>query len=42
MSFDNNSLEKLRFDQFGFENVLLYKTNDPYENMAEGVAYVPA
>ena len=29
MSFDENSLEKLKFDPFGFDNVILNKTSDP-------------
>ena len=33
MSFDDNNFEKLRFDTFGFDNVLLNNTNDPDKNM---------
>ena len=29
MSFDENSLEKLKFDPFGFDNVILNNTSDP-------------
>ena len=32
MIFDENSLEKLRFDPFGFDNVLLNNTKNPDEN----------
>ena len=33
MSFDENNFENLRFDPFGFHNVLLNNTNDPDENI---------
>ena len=33
MSFDDNNFEKLRFDTFGFDNVLLNNTNNPDKNM---------
>ena len=33
MSFDENSFERLSFDPFGFDNVLLNNTNDPDENI---------
>ena len=33
MSFDENNFEKLRFDSFGFDNVLLNNINDPDENI---------
>ena len=29
MRFDENNFEILRFDHFGFDNVLLNNTNDP-------------
>ena len=33
MSFDESNFEKLRFDPFGFDNILLSNTNDPDENI---------
>ena len=33
MSFDENNFEKLRFNLFGFDNVILNNTNDPDENI---------
>ena len=33
MSFDKNNFEKLRFNPFGFDNVLLNTTNNPEENI---------
>ena len=33
MSFDENNFERLSFDPFGFDNVLLNNTNDPDENI---------
>ena len=33
MRFDENNFEKLRFDPFGFHNVLLNNTNAPDENI---------
>ena len=40
MSFDNSTLEKLRFELFGFDNVLLYKTNDPDENLFNNLSQI--
>ena len=40
MSFDENNFEKLRFDPFGFDNVLLKKTNDPDENMFNSLSQI--
>ena len=37
MSFDNNNFEKLRFDPFVFDNVLLNNTNDPDKNMVNNL-----
>ena len=33
MNFDKNKFKKLRFDPFGFDNVLLNNTNAPDENI---------
>ena len=33
MSFDENNFEKLRFNLFGFDNVILNNTNNPDENI---------
>ena len=33
MSLDKNNFEKLRFDPFGVDNVLLNNTNNPDENI---------
>ena len=33
MSFDENNFERLSFDPFGFDNVLLNNTNDSDENI---------
>ena len=33
MSFDESNFEKLRFDPFGFDSVLLNNTNDPDESI---------
>ena len=33
MTLDENNFEKLRFDPFGFDNVLLNNTNAPDENI---------
>ena len=33
MSFEENNFEKLRFDPYGFGNVILNNTNDPDENI---------
>ena len=33
MSFDENKFEKLRFNSFGFDNVLLNNTNESDENI---------
>ena len=33
MSFDKNNFKKLRFNLFGFDNVLLNNTNNPEENI---------
>ena len=33
MSFDENNFERLSFDPFGSDNVLLNNTNDPDENI---------
>ena len=40
MSFDENSFEKLRFDPFGFDNVLLNNTNDPDENIFNNLSQI--
>ena len=40
MSFDENNFEKLRFDPFGFDNVLLNKTNAPNENIFHNLTQI--
>ena len=40
MSFDKSNFEKLRFDRFGFDNVLLNNTNDPDENMFNNLSQI--
>ena len=40
MSFDENNFEKLRFDSFSFDNVLLNNTNDPNENIFNNLSQV--
>ena len=40
MSFDENNFGKLRFDSFGFDNVLLNNTNDPNENIFNNLSQV--
>ena len=33
MSFEENNFEKLRFNPYRFDNVILTNTNDPNENI---------
>ena len=40
MSFDENNFENLRFDQFGFDNVLLNKTNDPDKSILNNLSQI--
>ena len=40
MSFDESNFEKLRFDPFGFDNVLLNNTNDPDENIFNNLSQI--
>ena len=40
MSFDENNFEKLRFDPFGFDNVLLNNTNDPDKNTFNNLSQI--
>ena len=40
MSFGENNFEKLRFDSFSFDNVLLNNTNDPNENIFNNLSQV--
>ena len=40
MSFDQSSFEKLRFDLFDFDNLLLNNTNNPYENMFNNLSQI--
>ena len=40
MSFDENNFEKLRFDPFGFDNVLLNNTSDPDENIFNNLSQI--
>ena len=40
MSFDEKSFKKLRFDPFGFDNVLLNYTNDPDENIFNNASQI--
>ena len=38
MSFDESNFEKLRFDYFGFDNLLLNNTHDPDENIFDNLS----
>ena len=40
MRFYENNFEKLRFDPFGFDNVLLNNTNTPDENIFHNLSQV--
>ena len=40
MSFDENNFENLRFDPFGFDNVLLNNTSDPDENIFNNLSQI--
>ena len=40
MSFDESNFEKLSFDAFGFDNVLLNNTNDPDENIFNNLSQI--
>ena len=40
MSFDERNFEKLRFDPFGFDNVLLKNTNDSDENIFNNLSQI--
>ena len=40
MSFNEHNFEKLRFDRFGFDNVLLNNTNDPDKNIFNNLSQV--
>ena len=40
MSFDESNFEKLRFDPFGFDNVLLNNTNDLDENILNSLSQI--
>ena len=40
MSFDKNNFLKLRFNLFGFENVLLNNTNDPDETIFNNLSQI--
>ena len=40
MSFNENNFEKLRFDRFGFDNVLLNNTNDPDKNIFNNLSQI--
>ena len=40
MIFEENNFEKLRFNPFGFDNVLLNHTNDPYENIFNSLSQI--
>ena len=40
MSFDENNFEKLRFDPFGFDNILLNNTNDADENIFNSLSQI--
>ena len=40
MNFDENNFEKLRFDPFGFGNVLLNNTNAPDENIFHNLGQI--
>ena len=40
MSFNEKNLERLRFDPFDFDNVLLNNTNDPDENIFNNLSQI--
>ena len=40
MSFDENNFEKLRFDHFGFDNVLLNNTSDSDKNIFNNLSQI--
>ena len=40
MIFEENNFEKLRFNPFGSDNVLLNHTNDPYENILNSLSQI--
>ena len=40
MIFEENNFEKLRFNPFGFDNILLNHTNDPYENIFNSLSQI--
>ena len=40
MTFEENNFEKLRFNHFGLDSVLLNHTNDPYENIFNNLSQV--
>ena len=40
MSFDENNFEKLRFDPFGFDNVLLNNTSDSDKNIFNNLSQI--
>ena len=40
MSFDESNFEKLRFNTFGFDNVLLNNTNDSDENIFNNLSQI--
>ena len=40
MRFEESNFEKLRFDPFGFDNVLLNNTNAPDENIFHNLSQI--
>ena len=40
MSFDENNFEKLRFDPFGFDNIIFNNINDPDENILHNLSQI--
>ena len=40
MNFNENIFEKLRFDPFGLDNVLLNNNNDPDENILSNLSWI--
>ena len=40
MSFDEKNFEKLRFDPFGFDNIILNNINDPDENIFNNLSQI--
>ena len=40
MNFDENNFEKVRFDPFDFDNIILNNINDPHENIFNNLSQI--